>query len=58
MTIWCLSNNDSAATSRAPPGAEEFRHSHEQVDGQEDQIAQASNVITPAVVRKSAQTGL
>ena len=38
--------------------AEEFREGDEQVDRQEEQIAHASNLITPVIARKIARQGM
>jgi hypothetical protein len=49
-----LSESDSATTRRAPPGAEEFREGHEQMDRQEEQIAHELETILPANLHKTA----
>ncbi len=46
--------SDTADAARA----EEFREGNEQVDRQEEQIAHASNIITPVIARKTARQGL
>ena len=46
--------SDTAYAARA----EEFRADNEQVDRQEEQIAHASNIITPVIARKTARQRL